>query len=438
MSFEKFMEPLAGFEKNVNEVNIGIIGLGYVGLPLAIEFGKTQRVVGFDVNESRISELLSRFDKTKEISNTDFAGAPFCSFTSNKHELLACDVFIVTVPTPVDKNKEPNLNALREASEMLSSIISRGSIVIYESTVYPGLTEEFCGPILENGSNLILNQDFYLGYSPERVNPGDSNRRLTDIVKITSGSSREAAIFVDNLYSQIIKAGTYKVSSIKIAEAAKVIENTQRDVNIALINELAIIFNTLNIDTHEVLEAAGTKWNFLPFSPGLVGGHCIGVDPYYITHKAQQAGYEPDIILAGRKLNDSMGDYIARQLFKEYSHRNLIEVSTKILILGVTFKENCPDIRNSKVFDVVNKLKTYGLDIDCYDPIADSSEVFSHQGIKLIDEVPVDTYAGIVLAVAHEQFIAMGHQKIRTFGAEDSILFDVKSLFDRSFSDLRL
>jgi UDP-N-acetyl-D-glucosamine/UDP-N-acetyl-D-galactosamine dehydrogenase len=435
---KKFMEPRVVFKKKFSDVSIGIIGLGYVGLPLAIEFGKTQRVVGFDINKSRISELLSHFDKTKEVSFTDFVSAPFCSFTNNKHDLLSCDVFIVTVPTPVDKNKEPNLKALREATEMLSSIITRGSIVIYESTVYPGLTEEFCGPILENGANLILNQDFFLGYSPERVNPGDSDRRLADIVKITSGSSREAAIFVDNLYSQIIKAGTYKAGSIKIAEAAKVIENTQRDVNIALINELAIIFNTLNIDTQEVLEAAGTKWNFLPFSPGLVGGHCIGVDPYYITHKAQQVGYEPDIILAGRRLNDSMGDYVARQLFKEYSHRNLIKVSKKILILGVTFKENCPDIRNSKVFDVVNKLKVYGLDIDCYDPIADSSEVYSHQGIKLIDEVPLDTYAGIILAVAHKQFIAMGHQKIREFGADDSIFFDMKSLFDRSFSDLRL
>ena len=415
-----------------------VVGLGYVGLPLAIEFSKKFLVVGFDINQKRIEDLKSGIDTTNEIQKNDLYNNTNLIFTADKQSLLSCNCFIVTVPTPVDKHKQPDLRPLILASEIVGRSIKNGDLIIYESTVYPGATEEECIPILERYSKLKLNADFWVGYSPERVNPGDKTRPISKIKKITSGSNVESANFVDELYKSIIVAGTYKAESIKVAEAAKVVENTQRDLNIALINELAIIFNRLEIDTEAVLKAAETKWNFMSFRPGLVGGHCIGVDPYYLTHKGQAIGCYPEIILAGRRLNDGMGAYISSQLAKLMIRNGLQVKNARILLMGLSFKENCPDIRNTKIVDVVGELKDFGCNIDIYDPWVLPNEALSEYGFSLITELVSNSYDAIVILVGHDLFKEMGSEKIHSLGKNRHVLFDVKSILPRGSADLRL
>lgn len=420
------------------EMKLAVIGLGYVGLPLAVEFGKKRTVIGFDINPRRIEELRAGTDRTLEVEPEELAAAKWVHYTADPNELAAANVFIVTVPTPIDEFKQPQLEPLIRASETIGKVLKKGDIVIYESTVFPGATEGVCVPVLESVSGLRYNEDFFAGYSPERINPGDKQNRLPSIVKVTSGSTPEIADKVDALYAEIITAGTHKAPSIKVAEAAKVIENTQRDVNIALINELALIFNRLGIDTEDVLKAAGTKWNFLPFRPGLVGGHCIGVDPYYLTHKAQSIGYHPEIILAGRRLNDGMGSYVAAQLIKAMLKQCIQIQGARVLILGLSFKENCPDLRNTRVIDIVNELREYGVETDIYDPWVDPQEAQEEYQISLLSELQEQQYDGIVLAVAHDQFRAMGAQGIRRLGRERHVLYDLKYVLGRYESDLRL
>jgi UDP-N-acetyl-D-galactosamine dehydrogenase len=422
----------------LSDVKIAIIGLGYVGLPLAVAFAKKFDVIGFDINSSRIKELESGVDSSLEISSTELQGATSLSFSSDETDLTSCNTFIVTVPTPIDEFKRPDLTPLVKASQMLGRIIKKGDVIIYESTVYPGATEDDCIPVVEMISGLNLNIDFFAGYSPERINPGDKNHRVEDILKVTSGSDPATLEFVDALYSSVIRAGTFKASSIKVAEAAKVIENTQRDVNIALINELAIIFNKLDIDTLEVLEAAGTKWNFYPFRPGLVGGHCIGVDPYYLTHKSESVGYHPEMILAGRRINDGMGSYVASQLIKKMID-NKIEVSgSRVLIMGLTFKENCPDIRNTKVIDIVKELQEYNVNVDIMDPWCNPLEAAREYGLEVSKTIEEGIYDSIVLAVAHDEFKAMGVKAIRKLGRVKHVLYDLKCLLAKDDVDLRL
>ncbi|MFI4914481.1 MAG: Vi polysaccharide biosynthesis UDP-N-acetylglucosamine C-6 dehydrogenase TviB [Steroidobacterales bacterium] len=417
---------------------IGIVGLGYVGLPLAVEFGKRFDTVGFDVKAERIRELKAGRDTTLEASPEELKAATQLHFTTRLEDLKPCEVYIVTVPTPVDDYKRPDLTPLVRASESLGKVLKKGDVVIYESTVYPGCTEEVCVPILERVSGLKFNRDFFAGYSPERINPGDKEHRLTTIRKVTSGSTPAAAEFVDKLYASIVLAGTHKASSIRVAEAAKVIENTQRDVNIALINELALIFKRLGIDTEEVLQAAGSKWNFLPFRPGLVGGHCIGVDPYYLTHKATEIGYHPEMILAGRRLNDNMGQYIASEVVRLMAAKRIHVNGAKVLMLGLTFKENCPDIRNSKVVDVIAELETYGAQIDVYDPWVDADEAKRECAIKLVSALRAGSYDAVIVAVAHRQFKAMGAAAIRKLCKRNHVLFDIKYVFPAADVDGRL
>ena len=423
---------------NLNDLRIGVIGLGYVGLPLAVEFGRKFPTTGLDVKESRIAELLSGVDSTLEVSAEELSSVTKLEFTASISDLADCNFYIVTVPTPVGKDKRPILSPLRSASKAIASVLSKGDIVVYESTVYPGATEEFCVPFLEEGSGLSMNKDFYVGYSPERVNPGDKQHRLPSILKVTAGSTPEAADFIDSVYQSIITAGTYKVSSIKVAEAAKVIENTQRDVNIALVNELAMIFERMDIDTEEVLEAAGTKWNFLPFRPGLVGGHCIGVDPYYLTYKAQQLGYHPQMILAGRRINDNMPLYVTSRIIKKMITSSIQPLDARILVLGLTFKENCPDVRNTKVIDIVRELASYGADVDVYDPWVDAKEARAEYGLELISSPEKGAYDVMVIAVSHDEFRELGEQGIRAFGKAGALLYDVKYLLPKENSDDRL
>lgn len=422
----------------LSELKIAIIGLGYVGLPLAVEFGKQVPVVGFDIHQKRIDELKSGKDHTLEVSPEELAQATRLRYSANLEDLKDCNFYIVTVPTPIDQFKQPDLTPLIKASRSIGQVLSKGDVVVYESTVYPGATEEACIPVLEQVSGLTFNTDFFAGYSPERINPGDKQHRVTNILKITSGSTPEVADYVDQVYNLIIQAGTHKAPSIKVAEAAKVIENTQRDVNIALINELAVIFNKMGIDTEAVLQAAGTKWNFLPFRPGLVGGHCIGVDPYYLTHKAQSIGYHPEIILAGRRLNDGMGAYVVTQLFKDMIKKKIQVEGAKVLVLGLSFKENCPDIRNTKVIDIVHELQEYHIQADIYDPWIDAAEAEHEYGIQPITELKNGEYDAVILAVAHEQFKAMGAAQIRALGKVNHVLYDLKYVFSQAESDLRL
>lgn len=423
---------------NINKLKIAVIGLGYVGLPLAVEFGKQHSVVGFDINASRIAALMAGTDHTLEVSNEELAVAIHLRYSSDIQTLKDCNFFIVTVPTPIDNSKQPDLTPLITASKAVGSLLKKDDIVVYESTVYPGATEEVCVPVLEEVSGLILNQDFYAGYSPERINPGDKEHRVTNILKVTAGSTPEIADFVDEVYNLIITAGTHKAPSIRVAEAAKVIENTQRDVNIALINELAVIFNKMGIDTEAVLKAAGTKWNFLPFRPGLVGGHCIGVDPYYLTHKAQAIGHNPEIILAGRRLNDSMGEYVVTQLVKTMIKKRIQIEGAKVLVLGLSFKENCPDVRNTKVIDIVHELQKYNVEIDVHDPWIDANEAKREYSITPISQLLSKQYDGIIIAVAHEQFIKMGIEKIRALGKDNHVIYDLKYLFTKEDTDIRL
>jgi UDP-N-acetyl-D-glucosamine/UDP-N-acetyl-D-galactosamine dehydrogenase len=422
----------------IQDVKLAIVGLGYVGLPLAVEFGKKRPVLGFDVNAQRIRELEQGRDHTLEIEPSELAQATHLTFSGDPAQLAKANVFIVSVPTPIDQYKQPDLTPLVGASETIGKILKRGDIVIYESTVYPGATEEDCVPVLERMSGLKFNTDFFAGYSPERINPGDKSHRVSTIKKVTSGSTPQVAELVDTLYREIITAGTHKAPSIRIAEAAKVIENTQRDVNIALVNELALIFNKMGIDTQAVLEAAGTKWNFLPFRPGLVGGHCIGVDPYYLTHKAQAMGYHPEIILAGRRLNDSMGGYAVSQLVKAMTKRRIQVQGSRVLVMGLTFKENCPDLRNTRVVDIVRELREYSIDVDVYDPWVDQDEARRKYGFNLVATPQAGAYDGIMIAVAHRQFVDMGAKKIRALGKPEHVLYDLKYLFRADESDLRL
>jgi UDP-N-acetyl-D-glucosamine/UDP-N-acetyl-D-galactosamine dehydrogenase len=423
---------------NLKDIKLAIIGLGYVGLPLAVEFGKKQSVVGFDINQKRIAELNAGVDHTLETEPDELRAAEHLTFTTDLEDLRQCNCFVVTVPTPIDEHKQPDLTPLVKASETVGKVLKPGDIVIYESTVYPGCTEEDCVPVLEKFSGLSFNRDFFAGYSPERINPGDKEHRVTTIKKVTSGSTPEIADLVDALYNQIITAGTHKASSIKVAEAAKVIENTQRDLNIALINELALIFNRMGIDTEAVLQAAGSKWNFLPFRPGLVGGHCIGVDPYYLTHKAQSIGYHPEIILAGRRLNDGMGAYVVAQLVKAMTKRRLHVDGARILVMGLAFKENCPDLRNTRVVDIVGELRDYNCQVDVFDPWVSAEEAQHEYGITPIGLPEPATYDGIIVAVAHKQFREMGAEAIRKFGKPGHVLYDLKYLFAAHASDLRL
>ena len=422
----------------LSDLKIAVIGLGYVGLPLAVEFGKKVPVIGFDIHQKRIEELQSGQDHTLEVSPEELQQATQLSYSANLDDLKSCNFFIVTVPTPIDDYKQPDLTPLIKASTSIGQVLKKGDVVVYESTVYPGATEEDCIPVLEKVSGLKFNQDFFAGYSPERINPGDKLHRVTNILKITSGSTPEVADFIDQVYNLIIEAGTHKATSIKVAEAAKVIENTQRDVNIALINELAVIFNKMGIDTEAVLKAAGTKWNFLPFRPGLVGGHCIGVDPYYLTHKAQSIGYHPEIILAGRRLNDGMGAYVVTQLVKAMIKKKIQVEGAKVLVLGLSFKENCPDIRNTKIIDIVNELQEYNIQADVYDPWVDIQEAQHEYGITPIASLEQGQYDAIILAVAHEQFKAMGATDIRALAKPEHILYDLKYVLEQSESDIRL
>ena len=417
---------------------IALVGLGYVGLPLAVEFGKKREVIGFDINQSRVNDLKNSIDTTLETTLQELKDAIHLSYTTNLEDVKDCEIYIVTVPTPIDKHKRPDLTPLEKSSEAVGSILKKGDIVIYESTVYPGATEEVCVPILERHSGLIFNKDFYCGYSPERINPGDKEHRLTTIKKVTAGSTSGIATEVDELYQEIITAGTHKASNIKVAEAAKVIENTQRDVNIALINELALIFNKLDIDTESVLEAAGTKWNFLPFRPGLVGGHCIGVDPYYLTHKALEVGYNPEMILAGRRLNDSMGSYVADQVSKLMTSKRIHVVDANILIMGLTFKENCPDLRNTRVVDLVEEFKGFNCIVDVYDPWVNKDEALHEYNIKPIDQPTEGRYDAILLAVAHDEFKELSLEQIKAFGKDNHVLYDIKYLLKADEVDGRL
>ncbi len=417
---------------------IGVVGLGYVGLPLAVEFGRYFDTVGFDIRAARVKELQSGRDSTLETTREELKGATRLTYTSRLEDLKRCRVYIVTVPTPIDGHNRPDLTPLVRASESIGTVLKKGDVVVYESTVYPGCTEEVCVPILERVSGLRFNKDFFAGYSPERINPGDKEHRLTTIRKVTSGSTPEVAEFVDKLYGSIVRAGTHKASSIRVAEAAKVIENTQRDVNIALINELALIFNRLGIDTEEVLQAAGSKWNFLPFRPGLVGGHCIGVDPYYLTHKAQEVGYHPEMILAGRRLNDNMGNYVAGRVVNLLTDRRIHVKGARVLVMGLTFKENCPDLRNSKVVDVVRELQRYGARVDCHDPWIDARAARHEYGIRPVRTLERNRYDAIVMAVAHRQFRDMGAEAIRRLGRRNHVLYDIKYVFPANEVDGRL
>ena len=421
-----------------NNLNIAVIGLGYVGLPLAIEFGKKRNVVGFDINEKRIESLKQGKDSTLECSETEIKDAKYVSFTSTIDNLKECNCFIVTVPTPIDDKNIPDLKPLEKATEMIGAILKKEDLVIYESTVFPGATEEFCVPILEKKSSLEYKKDFSCGYSPERINPGDKNHRIKNIKKVTSGSSDEVANIVDNLYKEIIEAGTHKAESIKVAEAAKVIENTQRDLNIALINELSLIFNKMGIDTESVLDAAGSKWNFLPFKPGLVGGHCIGVDPYYLTYKAQEIGYNPEIILAGRKLNDYMSKYVSSVILKELSSRNIKYEKSSVLVMGMTFKENCPDTRNTKVTDVITRLKDKGCSVDVYDPWIDQENFKNDLDINFINILESGSYDAILIAVAHDEFICLDKNIFKDLKKEKGFIYDLKHILPKDISDLRL
>jgi len=424
--------------QSIESAKIGIIGLGYVGLPLALAFGRRYSTWGFDINQARLAELERGEDSTREATAEEMAAASQLVYTSDIQQLAQCNVYIITVPTPIDENNRPDLQPIIKSSQALAPLLSEGDTVIYESTVYPGTSEEVCVPLLEQGSGLKFNKDFFLGYSPERINPGDKLRRLTNILKITSGSTEPAADFVDALYASIIEAGTYKAESIRVAEAAKVIENTQRDVNIALINELAIIFNKLDIDTEAVLKAAGTKWNFLPFRPGLVGGHCISVDPYYLSHKAQSVGYHPDVMMSARRLNDGIAEYLSSRMIKAMLKRNINVSQAKVLVLGLAFKENCPDLRNTKVVNVINDLRQYVAQVDVYDPWVSAGEVEHEYGFTPLAELPEQAdYQGIFLSVAHDQFIELGANAIRRLGAEQHVLFDIKSALPREASDLR-
>ena len=417
---------------------LAVIGLGYVGLPLAVEFGKHRPVIGFDIKAERVAELRAGHDATREVTPEELAEARHLRVSDDIAELRAARIFIVTVPTPIDAHKRPDLTPLLRASETVGAALKQGDIVIYESTVYPGCTEEDCVPVLERVSGLKFNRDFFVGYSPERINPGDRAHRLTTIRKVTAGSTPEVAARIDALYGAIITAGTYCAPSIRVAEAAKVIENTQRDLNIALVNELAIIFNRMGIDTQAVLEAAGTKWNFLPFRPGLVGGHCIGVDPYYLTHKAEALGYHPQVILAGRRINDGMGAYVAGQMVKAMLKRRLPVDGARVLVLGLTFKENCPDLRNTRVIDLVQELQDYGVQVDVHDPWVDPQEARAEYGIALLEEPAAGRYDGIILAVAHDRFRDLGAAGVRGFGREGHVLYDLKHLFPAGASELRL
>ncbi|MFT6507146.1 MAG: UDP-N-acetyl-D-galactosamine dehydrogenase [Colwellia polaris] len=423
---------------DLKDIKVAVIGLGYVGLPLAVEFGKKYQTLGFDINQARINELNNGSDSTLEVSDEELAETTNLSYSCQPEDLRSANVYIVTVPTPIDQHKQPDLTPLIKASEMLGKIVSKNDIIIYESTVYPGATEEACIPVVEKVSGLVFNKDFYAGYSPERINPGDKEHRVTNILKVTSGSTPEIATIVDDLYRSIITAGTHKASSIKVAEAAKVIENTQRDVNIALINELSIIFNKLGIDTLEVLEAAGTKWNFLPFRPGLVGGHCIGVDPYYLTHKAQLVGYHPEMILAGRRLNDGMGAYVVSQLVKNMLHKRIQVEGANVLIMGLTFKENCPDLRNTKIVDIVSELKEYNINVDITDPWCSSEQAEHEYNLTLTEKPEADKYDAIILAVAHNEFKVMGVEEIRKLGKSQHVLYDLKYILPKETVDMRL
>ena len=422
----------------LDDLKIAVIGLGYVGLPLAVEFGKKVNTLGFDINEARINELKSGQDHTLEVSPEELAQAKYLQFSASLDELVASNFYIVTVPTPIDEYNQPDLTPLIKASKSIGKVLKKDDIVVYESTVYPGATEEVCVPILEEVSGLFFNKDFFVGYSPERINPGDKEHRVNNILKITSGSTQRIADYIDDVYRLIVDAGTHKASSIKVAEAAKVIENTQRDVNIALINELALIFNKMGIDTEDVLKAAGTKWNFLPFRPGLVGGHCIGVDPYYLTYKAQAIGYHPEIILAGRRLNDNMASYVATNLVKAMIQKYIKIKDANILILGLTFKENCPDIRNTKVVDIVKELKDYEANVDVYDPWINVTESQHEYGITPVSELVEQKYDAIVLAVAHHQFKELGADNIRKLGKKDVVIYDLKYVLDKQNVDIRL
>lgn len=423
---------------SMDDARIGIIGLGYVGLPLAVEFSKHFPIVGFDVKAARIRELADGRDATLEVTEEELRASSNLQFSSNPDDLQSCNIYIVTVPTPIGPNKRPILTPLKLASKTIGKVLQKGDLIIYESTVYPGCTEEICIPVLEKNSSLVFRKDFSVGYSPERINPGDKVHRLPDIMKVVSGSSAETTDFVEALYGRIVHAGIHRASSIRVAEAAKVIENTQRDVNIALINELALIFDRLNIDTGEVLDAAASKWNFLPFRPGLVGGHCIGVDPYYLTHKAQEVGYRPEMILAGRRLNDEMGEYIASRVIKLMIGRGIQPIGAKVLVLGLTFKENCPDVRNTKVVDIVSALESFRCDVDVYDPWANPIEAHDEYGIDLISEPLSGHYDGIVVSVAHKQFVELGSSGIRALGAPNSMVYDVKHVLSRNDVDGRL
>ncbi len=422
----------------LESTRIAVLGLGYVGLPLAVAFGRRWPTVGFDINNARIEELQRCEDRTLEVDAHELEAADKLSFSCDAARLADCNVYVVTVPTPIDDSKRPDLTALLRASEMIGKVLKRGDVVIYESTVYPGATEEACVPVLERVSGLAFNLDFFAGYSPERANPGDRQHRLATIMKVTSGSTPQVADFVDSLYREVVTAGTHKASSIKVAEAAKVIENTQRDLNIALVNELAIIFNRLGIDTEAVLQAAGTKWNFLPFRPGLVGGHCIGVDPYYLTHKAQQVGYHPEVILAGRRLNDGMGAYVASQLIKVMLRRRIQVQGARVLVMGLTFKENCPDLRNTRVVDIIAELGQFGMAVDVHDPWVDASEAQREYGVTPVAKPERGAYDAIVLAVAHDVFREGGTAAARAYGRTDHVLYDLKYAFSLKESDLRL
>jgi UDP-N-acetyl-D-galactosamine dehydrogenase len=428
----------AAHPPRTQDIRLAVIGLGYVGLPLAVGFGKYLPTLGFDIDAARIAELKQHRDHTLETTANEFKAATRLVFSADAAELAACNIFIVTVPTPIDDAKRPDLAPLEAASRTVGRAIRRGGVVVFESTVYPGATEEVCVPIIERESGLRYNTDFFAGYSPERINPGDREHRLETILKVTSGSTPEVADFVDALYRRVVTAGTHKASSIRVAEAAKVIENTQRDLNIALINELALIFHRLGIDTREVLDAAGTKWNFLPFRPGLVGGHCIGVDPYYLTHKAQQIGYHPEVILSGRRINDGMGEHVAQRVLKLMVQRRIHAAQAKVLVLGLAFKENCPDLRNTRVVDVVNEFRNYHADVYVHDPWVDATQARNEYGLELVPELVPGAYDAVILAVAHRQFVEMGAQKIRALGKPGAVLFDVKQVLPREAVDDRL
>ena len=423
---------------DINNLKIGVVGLGYVGLPLAVEFGKRYPTVGLDVNQARVDELRGGEDSTLEVTAEGLAAASKLSYTADVSDLADCNFYIVTVPTPVSNDHRPLLTPLRLASRALAGVVKAGDIVVYESTVYPGATEEFCIPFIEDGSGLKMNEDFFVGYSPERINPGDKEHTVTKILKVTSGSTPEAAEFIDQVYRSVITAGTHKASSIKVAEAAKVIENTQRDVNIALINELAMIFERVGIDTEEVLEAAGTKWNFLPFRPGLVGGHCIGVDPYYLTYKAQQLGYHPQMILAGRRINDNMPLYVVSRIIKNMIASGIQPLDARVLLLGLTFKENCPDLRNTKVVDIVSELASYGASVDVHDPWVNAEEARHEYGLEMAESPDAGSYDVVVIAVSHDQFRDLGEAGIRAFGREGALVYDIKYLLPKEASDDRL